>query len=136
MAKVTNNSDNGKCSNCGECCSNLIPMSEAEIQRIKRYMAKHPIKEQFYRSLLDVKNTDMTCPFRDWQNKKCLIYEVRPEICRRFLCSNGTEYSVQVRDVIAKQNRHPVFARAEFFGNTEDVEFFASWQERMALSQA
>jgi hypothetical protein len=29
------NTVNGKCSRCGECCSNLLPLSEKEISDIK-----------------------------------------------------------------------------------------------------
>ena len=36
----------GKCSSCGQCCSNLLPLSNNEIRKIKEYIKKHGIKEQ------------------------------------------------------------------------------------------
>ena len=101
---------NGKCSNCGQCCSNCLPLSEAEIKKIKAYVKQHKIKEQRHNVAVGV---DMTCPFRDEANRKCLIYEIRPAICREFVCNH-----TQINRV--------VFMRAEFFGNREDVDFFAS----------
>ena len=29
---------NGKCSMCGECCGAILPVSEKEIKRIKKYV--------------------------------------------------------------------------------------------------
>ena len=60
---------NGKCSNCGKCCSNCLPLSEAEIKRIKAYIKRHGIKEQRHNFASGV---DMTCPFRDERNKNAL----------------------------------------------------------------
>lgn len=34
----------GKCSQCGNCCSNLLPMSQKEIDVIRRYIRKKHIK--------------------------------------------------------------------------------------------
>ena len=110
---------NGKCSNCGECCSNLLPLSRKEVKRIKAYIKKHHIKEQRHNGMVGV---DMTCPFRDTANKKCLIYEIRPDICRAFMCNHAHEDIMK-----AKINLHtikqPVFMRHEFFGSKEDIEW-------------
>lgn len=35
---------NGKCSMCGECCGAILPVSEKEIKRIKKYVVEHNIK--------------------------------------------------------------------------------------------
>ena len=119
ITEVTDFTINGKCSQCGQCCSNLLPLSDKEIARIKAYVKKHGIKEQRHNALMAV---DMTCPFRDERNKKCLIYEIRPEICRVFQCN-------QERDVIVanKMRMHGVnnvvLMRNEFFGSTEDLDF-------------
>lgn len=110
----------GKCSNCGECCSNCLPLSEAEIKRIHAYIKKHNIKEQRHNYMVGV---DMTCPFRDNANKKCLIYEIRPAICRSFMCNHTHEDIMNAKLDIHKINR-AVFMRAEFFGNKEDINFF------------
>ena len=66
---------------------------------------------------------DMTCPFRDEENKKCLIYEIRPEICRQFMC-NHTKEDIVARKIDFHKKFNPVFMRNEFYGNKEDVELF------------
>lgn len=105
--------DDGKCTQCGACCSNYLPMTQKEIATIHRFVKKHDIKE--FKHLFPVSNDtfDMTCPFMDdsKQKEKCRIYSVRPEICKQFICSkerkpfNGhwKQYSV-------------VDMRGEFFG--------------------
>ena len=81
--------DNGKCTQCGACCSNYLPMTQKEIATIHRFVKKHDIKE--FKHLFPVSNDtfDMTCPFMDdsKQKEKCKIYSVRPEICKQFICS-------------------------------------------------
>ena len=41
MEKVINYTENGKCSNCGQCCTDYIPISQKEINRIRKYIKKH-----------------------------------------------------------------------------------------------
>ena len=77
---------NGKCSGCGNCCANFLPVSNVEIERIQRYIKKHGIKERLRRFPTVEPMVDMMCPFRDDLEKKCTIYEVRPAVCRDFLC--------------------------------------------------
>lgn len=85
---ITNFTCNGNCSNCGECCSNFLPLSNGEIKKIKDYVKKHNIKPCRHTSVLS-NEIDGICPFRDNVNKKCLIYKIRPEICRSFICSKS-----------------------------------------------
>ena len=118
---VTDNTKNGKCSNCGQCCSNCLPLSDTEVKRIKAYIKKHKIKEQRHNAMVGV---DMTCPFRDEANRKCLIYEIRPAICRQFVCNHTHEDIKKAKIDIHKINKI-VFMRHEFFGNSEDVDWFA-----------
>lgn len=59
---ITDFTNNGKCFNCGNCCSNLLPMSEKEVKVIKAYIKTHNIKEQRHNAM---QGADMTCPFRD-----------------------------------------------------------------------
>lgn len=76
----------GKCSGCGCCCSNLLPISGKEVKQIRRHVEKHGIKEQMHRPPTAKPMQDMTCPFRSEKERKCLIYPVRPAICRDFQC--------------------------------------------------
>ncbi len=118
--EVTDFTDNGKCSNCGQCCSNLLPLSDNEVKRIKEYIKKHNIKEQRHNAMVGV---DMTCPFRSEATRKCLIYEIRPEICRQFMC-NHTKEDIMAWKLDFHKKFNPVFMRNEFYGNTEDIDLF------------
>ena len=105
--------DDGKCTQCGACCSRYLPMTQKEADVIHRFVKKHDIKE--FKHLFPVSNDtfDMTCPFMDdsKQKEKCRIYSVRPEICKQFICSkekkpfNGRWQQYSIVDV-----------RSEFFG--------------------
>jgi len=66
------------CQNCGECCS-LIPASPAEVEEIQRYLNDHPEKKRFAQTH---SYNPSKCPFRDERGKRCIIYPVRPLICR------------------------------------------------------
>lgn len=105
----------GKCSNCGACCSNFLPVSAKEIKVIKRYIQKKGIKEQKRLYPTMEPHEDFTCPFRSDAEKKCLIYEVRPAICRDFQCDKPRKKIHADRDMY--QDRYAVCdMRMEFFG--------------------
>lgn len=110
-----NLTDNGKCTQCGNCCSRMLPMTDKEIAVIRRYIKKHNIKEFKHGIPLTNPVLDMTCPFlrTDRNTEKCAIYEVRPAICRCFLCSepNGALKHKELYEGIRK----PVDVRREFF---------------------
>jgi Fe-S-cluster containining protein len=81
---------NGKCIECGKCCSAYLPLSKREIELIKSYVEKNnirPCEHKFY-FLAEQPKLDLTCPFLDntKENHKCTIYKVRPDICRHFKC--------------------------------------------------
>ena len=76
------NTNNGVCSCCGNCCSNWLPLSKQE----KNYLSKL-IKDKHLKPTvkkLSVNWYDI-CPFLDDKNK-CSIYEQRPQICKNFKC--------------------------------------------------
>ena len=79
--KIQDFSCNGKCSKCGECCTNFLPISKNEMANIIYYVINNNIKAQ--KHILVMQNR-LTCPYYD--GKKCLIYEVRPLICKEFYC--------------------------------------------------
>lgn len=105
----------GKCSQCGNCCSNLLPMSQKEIEVIHRYIRKNNIKE--CRHIVPAIVTyDMTCPFLDTGKscEKCRIYPVRPEICKQFICDNARREKHNRK--LLGQTRSVVDVRSEFYG--------------------
>lgn len=118
---VTDCTKDGKCSRCGSCCSTMLPMTEKEVQTIKKWLKKHHVKEQRHNGMI---GTDMTCPFRDEMKKECLIYEVRPWICRDFMCNKKPEDIWKSKIDAAHMNCNIVFMRSEFFGNDEDLNLF------------
>lgn len=77
---------NGECSNCGACCSDFLPVSDGEVNAIRRYIKKHGIKPHKKTPPTAEPTVDMTCPFRNDLERKCDIYPVRPAICRDFRC--------------------------------------------------
>lgn len=93
--KVTNLcKEDGNCSQCGACCGAFLPVSDAEVKKIKNYVKAHHIKPQKHgTAVLANPAVDFNCPFLDTTKKceKCTIYEVRPMICRLFKCSEGPD---------------------------------------------
>ena len=52
--KIKDNSICGKCSKCGECCSNFLPVSQSEVDIIQKYVIEHNIRPQ--KTMLVMKN--------------------------------------------------------------------------------
>lgn len=96
---VYNIPEHKNCTNCGRCCG-LIPATPDEIKEIRAYVSKHKIKAVNIRK--------MTCPFRDDKKKICLIYPVRPMICRLMgvvkgmECPNGNTCELDGRKFLPK----------------------------------
>jgi len=80
MPMLENIPTHKNCINCGGCCG-VIPATQSEISGIREYLEDKAkvkvIANKKRHKLLD-------CPFRDDEAKKCLIYPVRPVICRLF----------------------------------------------------
>ena len=105
----------GECSNCGSCCTNTLPLSAKEIKTIKRYIRKHNIQEQICRYPTASPLIDCVCPFRSETEKKCLIYEVRPEICHVFRCDSPMD-KIKADRTMYYRKYGLVNMREEFFG--------------------
>lgn len=105
---------NGKCSGCGQCCSNYLPLSDREIKNIHRYIAKHPVKETA-RVPLSKGVFIMTCPFLDdiKSKDKCKIYDVRPAICRCFQCNQSAK-DIEKNKNLLHYRRRIINMREEF----------------------
>lgn len=98
---------NGKCCGCGSCCGRILPVTVDEINTIRQYIKKHGIKKQVHTlNVLSQEQIDFVCPFLDNSkpNKKCTIYEVRPFICRDFLCARGRQPDARLH----QGNRHAI----------------------------
>lgn len=106
-------SNNGNCSNCGGCCNDIIPLNNSDINRIKHYIKKHNIKPVLH-NLLGTNFIDSVCPFRDEKNLKCIIYDVRPLVCRHFFCHNY--YDNFAKEVKLFKGLEAISCRQTFFG--------------------
>jgi len=80
------------CDACGSSCVDGVPMSYAEYKRARAYLSSLPPDERdrvlSQNKLLPWPGapqvTYTACPFRDTEMARCLIYPVRPLICRLF----------------------------------------------------
>lgn len=90
----------GKCSDCGGCCVNELAMTKQEVKIIKDYIKKHNIKPKKTLAPTVEPVIDLTCPFLDQTvtSHRCQIYEVRPKICREFICSNPKRIFFELAD--------------------------------------
>lgn len=109
----------GECSNCGACCSDFLPMSNGEVKAIRKYIAKHGIKEHKHTPPTVEPVQDFTCPFRNELERKCDIYQVRPAICRDFRCDKPR------KEIMANKNmyhgKYSVWEMREtFFGKERE----------------
>ena len=108
----------GKCSSCGACCANYLPLSSSEIKEIKRCIKKHHIKEQKHTIALTVDPVfDMTCSFLDTsrEKEKCTIYSMKPKICSVFQCDQPPS-KVKENKELFWRTRKPCDMRETFFG--------------------
>lgn len=105
--------DDGKCSGCGNCCSNLLPLTNSEVAVIRRYIKTHGIKAELRRPPMAGPVLDMMCPFRDENAKKCKIYGVRPLICREFVCNKSPRGA---DPALFRDEHRLVMMRETFFG--------------------
>jgi len=108
---------NGECVQCGQCCGSVLIMSEDEIKRIHKYIKTNRIKACVHFLPFAVQPPiDLTCPFLDTYKKKekCRIYEVRPNVCRAFICSRKTKDKEAETKLFAQRN-YVVDMWKEFF---------------------
>lgn len=80
----TNNTCNGKCSKCGECCGIVLPIDQDDANKIQQYVIKHKIFPQRY---LAIMRNKLQCPYYTGKKEGCSIYEARPKICKYFTCN-------------------------------------------------
>lgn len=106
----------GKCVGCGKCCSAILPLSIQEIQNIKQYIKQHHIKDQKHIPPTREPVFDLTCPFlnENGTNQKCMIYPVRGEICKSFICSNP--HGARENPKLLNEKYYIIDMRKTFFG--------------------
>ncbi len=106
----------GQCSGCGQCCTDLLPVSHKEIKEIQRYIKKHKIEPQKrFLPTADGMMFDLMCPFRNDSDRKCMIYKVRPLICRDFKCDHPKK-GIKPDEQLYKMSRKVISMRTVFYG--------------------
>ena len=116
---ITDFTLNGECTSCGACCSNNLPMTEKEVRAIRRYVRRNHIQEQKHLpAILAGPVLDLTCPFRDNHTRTCVIYPVRPAICRDFRCDRP---KLEMRAAVAgyRDRLRDINVRETFFGGAQ-----------------
>lgn len=85
LDKIYINTPSGDCNGCAKCCSESVEASFAEFYNIKRYIKERNIQKKIIDKILYYYiyeyDTKHQCPFLA-EDKRCLIYEVRPLNCR------------------------------------------------------
>lgn len=82
-----------KCARCGVCCTNdfLRIVTFNESGPLIAYIRDHSYlrNEVHFDKLVDVPlsysmNAGESCPFYDYGLNECMVYDIRPECCRKF----------------------------------------------------
>lgn len=117
---------NGKCVGCGNCCTELLPLTLKEVETIRKYVKEHKIKpySEIFFELNGMPSTNLMCPFRDLDTKTCRIYEVRPNICRKFKCNQDVD-TIEKNKEIAHEKAKYNHIKAK----TDNISNVASMRE-------
>ena len=136
--EAVDNCVDGECSCCGSCCTNFLALSDAEIRRIKRFIAANNIKpcSHGFSAPLTERPVDMVCPFRDEEKKICTIYVVRPLICWGYQCNKTLKQFAKemIQKGYNKEQRHYINVRLTFFG-ADNMEDQVNMTRVMAMKQ-
>ena len=111
---------NGECSRCGACCTPFLPMTKSEVKAVKEYLKKNPqireraLNQPFFKG----NNVYVRCCFYDDDKKECMIYPVRPFICRAYKCDQD--------DLKIENNKNFIYAKAHYNTDAKTVHDFRS----------
>lgn len=111
---------NGECSRCGECCTPFIPMTKSEVKTVREYVKKNPqIKERaLNQPFFEGNDVYVKCCFYDKDKKECMIYPVRPFICRAYKCNQD--------DLKIENNKNFMDSRACYNTDLKNIHDFRS----------
>ena len=82
---MVDHTKNGNCSRCGKCCTDVLLLTNVEISIIKKFVKENNIVPNNPNTIFDTVQRNI-CPFL-LKGNQCAIYNIRPKICQRFLCS-------------------------------------------------
>lgn len=113
-----NNTINGICSSCGKCCANVLMLTPQEIKRINEYIIKNNIKAVNRNTIFNFVNI---CPFLNQENQ-CNIYNVRPDICKKFSCDKNISEDLSDYTNVKAIDMFATFYPNEFSEKTDLTE--------------
>lgn len=111
---------NGECSRCGACCTPFLPMTKSEVKAVKEYLKKNPqireraLNQPFFKG----NNVYVRCCFYDDDKKECMIYPVRPFICKAYKCDQD--------DLKIENNKNFIYAKAYYNTDAKTIHDFRS----------
>ena len=115
---------------CTKCCSSNLPLSDYEINKIKKVIRRKGIKpfNRNERCKKEDKYIDI-CPFLNDEGK-CSIYFYRPDICRLYDCHNE-----EATRALNHRDKHMINFMKEFFpdypcANAPDITALSAYYEQ------
>lgn len=107
------------CQNCGQCCGPVV-IGRIEKEAIRKFLLKHPdiAKKAQSKTLSNNLNdtSNLICVFRDNEAKSCMIYPVRPFICKSYTCK-FPEWKSELSKLSSRDSRNYCAVINEVFGN-------------------
>jgi Fe-S-cluster containining protein len=92
---------NPNCVDCNECCMMMVALTRYEFESIL-YRIRHDkeLESKLIHTIIEYKNKLIyqntviwNCIFSD-KDKKCMIYDIRPQICKNYHCSKKNDVDV------------------------------------------
>lgn len=78
------NTCNGICSKCGECCGAILPLDQEDVDEISDYVLENKIHSIAATLIMQNK---LQCPYYTGNKEKgCAIYPARPKVCKLYKC--------------------------------------------------
>lgn len=99
----------GQCSRCGSCCTEMLPLTEDEVKLIRAYVKENNteiVSPFIYNSEGELRTFSTLCPFYEPIKQKCLVYQVRPGICRTFKCDRNPELLTKQKNNAHKKAKY------------------------------
>lgn len=137
LGPEADNTKDGACTNCGKCCADTLPLTPLDISRIKTYVKKHAIKPIDH-ELNPHWNPprDDVCPFFipfEMSGRHCRIYEVRPIICKHYLCRGYADPMLHImtqRAIMEEAKQQPAVKKDLALFLTPRSMRYSIWPEK------
>ena len=111
---------NNECSRCGGCCTPFLPMTKSEVKTVREYLKKNPkIKDRALENpIFENGKVYVRCCFYDSKKKECMIYPVRPFICKAYKCNQD--------DLKIEDNKNFIESKAHYNIDAKTIHDFRS----------